>query len=280
METECFEKSKGIMVIEFDSIDVWGAQLDDVLRPIVSNSAIKKMRSHKFDYVEDAKEMLFELSERDEIIEAVLVWLQSGSLAAYHGSRLTNEDVAAIERDGLRPLTSASRRERLTRALSPHPRWVDVETRLDSVLEAHGNGERAGRREGQVHLTLSRSGLLNSFNHYLTHGSEFDQHVAENLLGQEGLDLLRHDGKPRVIKVAVPGAEALASAHPFFSIDDLRKRGDLPNLVSNFLDAWSYRLSHPDFQSHTLDVDSGMMFYQVVPKNWIVDIETNSVTAE
>ncbi|WP_435403462.1 hypothetical protein [Halomonas sp. MA07-2] len=267
-------------MIEFDAIDVWGDQLDDVLRPIVSIAALEKIRAQKFEYVEDARQMLFELSERDEIVEAILVWLLSGTLAAYHGSRLTDEDVAEIQRNGLRPLSSHRRRERLTRALSPHPRWADAEARLDSVLEAHGKGERAGRREGQVHLTLSRSGLLNSFNHYLTHGAEFDQHVAENLLGQEGVDLLGFDGKPRIIKVAVPGAEALASAHPFFSIDDLRKRGEVPNLVSDFIDAWSYRLSHPDFQSQTLHVDSGMMFHEVVPHKWIVEVETISVTAE
>jgi hypothetical protein len=238
------------------------------------------MRAQKFEYVEEAREMLFELTERDEIVEAVLAWLRSGKLAAYHGSRLTDDDVIAVQENGLRPLSFLSRRERLTRALSPHPQWADAEARLDSVLEAHGNGERAGHREGQVHLTLSRSGLLNSFNHYLSHGSEFDQHVAENLLGREGLDLLGYDGKPRVIKVTVPGPEALASAHPFFSIDDLRNRGDVPNLVSNFIDAWSYRLSEPDFQSHTLHVDTGMMFYEVVPNDWIVEVETIALTVE
>ena len=267
-------------MIDFDAINVWGRQLDDVLLPIVSSAVLEKMRAQKFEYVEDAREMLFKLTERDQIVDTVLAWLRSGQLAAYHGSRLTDDDVIAIRENGLQPLSSLSRRERLTRALSPHPQWADAKVRLDGVLEEFGNGDRAGRREGQVHLTLSRSGLLNTFNHYLTHGAEFDQHVAENLLGQEGLDLLSCDGKPRVIKVTVPGPDALASAHPFFRIDDLRSRGDLPNLVSDFIDSWSYRLSEPDFQSHTLHVDSGMMFYEVVPNDWIVDVETIALKEE
>jgi hypothetical protein len=114
----------------------------------------------------------------------------------YHGSRLTQDEVASIREIGLIPLVAAARRSRLARAFSTHPRWTNVADQLDAAIHAHGAGERAGRREAQVHLTLSRSGLTGSFNHYLTHGSEFDQHVAYALLGQEGKDLLATDGEP------------------------------------------------------------------------------------
>ena len=34
-----------------------------------------------------------------------------------------------------------------------------------------------------------RNGLASGFYHYITHGSEFDQHVAHSLLGPEGMEL-------------------------------------------------------------------------------------------
>lgn len=44
-----------------------------------------------------------------------------------------------------------------------------VEDKLDTVLQQLGAGGCAGRREGQVHATISRVGLMNGFKHYLTH---------------------------------------------------------------------------------------------------------------
>ncbi len=116
--------------------------------------------------------------------------------------------------------------------------------------------------------------MTQSFNHYLTHGSEFDQRVAHELLGIEGTDLLRRDGRPRLIHVAVPGNAALDAAHPYFDIEDIRARGDVPNLVDDFLEAWSYRLAYPEFQARTLKRDSGMVFRSVVPSDWLLRIET------
>lgn len=116
--------------------------------------------------------------------------------------------------------------------------------------------------------------LYDVFNYYLIYGSEFDQHVAYELLGVEGKDLLAHAGEPRVVKLAVPGNVALDAAHPFFGIDDIRARGDTPNLVSEFITSWSFRLAHPGFQSQRLKIDCGLIFYQVVPADWIVSIDT------
>jgi hypothetical protein len=175
---------------------------------------------------------------------------------------------------GLIPLKAEERRPRLIRALSLHPRWQVVADQLDAAIQSHGRGGEARLREERVHLTLSRAGLTVGFNHYLTHGSEFDQHVAYALLGPDGEELLARDGKPRVIQVAVPGHLALDAAHPHFSIDDVRARGDVPNLVNEFLEAWSYRLAHPGFQSRTLEIDCGMVFRSTVPADWIIGFDT------
>lgn len=128
-----------------------------------------------------------------------------------------------------------------------------------------------------MHLTLSRAALTDGFNHYLTYGAEFDQRVAHALLGQDGKELLARDGTPRVIQAAVPGPLALDAAHPYFSIDNIRSRGDVPNLVNEFLEAWSYRLAHPGFQSRTLKIDCGMIFRSTVPATWIRGLDTLAV---
>lgn len=125
-----------------------------------------------------------------------------------------------------------------------------------------------------MHLTLSKAGLTDRFNHYLTHGAEFDQRVAYALLGPNGKQLLARDGKPTVIQVAVPGSLALEAAHPHFGIDDMKARGDVPNLVNEFLEAWSYRLAYRGFQSRTLKIDCGMVFRSIVPPAWILSLET------
>ena len=124
-----------------------------------------------------------------------------------------------------------------------------------------------------MHLTLSRCGLLNGFNHYLTHGSELDQHVAHDLLRSDGKELLRRDGRATVIEVAVPGVIALKAVNRYFTVDERLARGEVPGLVDEFLKAWSYGLAHPDFDCGTLKVDCGLVFRSTVPPAWIVDID-------
>jgi hypothetical protein len=263
-------------LLDFDEIDDWAPKLAAALKDHVPDTVRSRIAVRALEYIEDARDVLFELADRDAIIDATLAWVRSSMLAGYHGTRLTDAEVDLVLAMGLLPLKAEARRDRLIRALSPHPRWGEVAGLLDETIRTHGQGERAGRREDQVHLTLSRSGLTNGFNHYLTHGAEFDQHVAHALLGQEGQDLLGRDGVPRVVQVAVPGAVALDAAHPFFDIDHLRANGDVPNVVDQFLKAWSYRLAHPGFQARTLEVDCGLFFRSAVPASWVVNVETLS----
>ena len=218
--------------------------------------------------------MLFEVAGRDNVIDGTLAWISSSNIVAYHGTRLISEDLAAIQSTGLVPLNADARRKRLHRVLSQHPNWPGVEDRLNAAIHSHGTGAVAGSREGQVHLTLSRASLANSFDHYLTHGSEFDQCVAKAFLGPTGLALLARDGTPTIIGVSVPGQEALDAAHPYFTADDLRNRGDTPNLVKEFLEAWSFKVAHPEFQSTSLRLDCGMIFWRIVPAAWIKSVDS------
>jgi hypothetical protein len=261
-------------MIDFDEIDDWAPELSDVLSQCVPDSFGPRVAEAAPEYIEDALDLLFDSTVRDAVIDAALAWIRSTKVVGYHGSRLTDEEVASVRSSGLTPLKAETRRDRLVRALSPHPGWHEVADQLDSILQGYGPGGAGGRRERQVHLTLSRCGLLNGFNHYLTHGSEFDQRVAYELLGPDGEELLTKDGMPTVLRVAVPGPLALDAAHPHFGVDDMRVRGEVPNLVKEFLQAWSYKLAYPAFQSRTLEIDCGMVFRSTIPAAWIVDFAT------
>lgn len=261
-------------IIDFDNIDEWSTSLESVLRPLITDVAWKNLTNANFQFVEDARDLLFELTNRDEITDTVLHWLRSKKLAGHHGTRLIESEVASIRLNGLLPLNAVTRRDRLVRALSSHPNWHEVSKQLDNVIQSHGQGNREGKREGQVHLTLSMTGLVQEFNHYLVYGSEFDQNVAQELLGQDGMKLLLLDGVSKVIKVAIPGEIAVKAAHPFFSVESLRAKGDTPNLVKEFLETWSFKLSNPTLQSRQLRVDCGMIFWKTIPADWIVDILT------
>lgn len=263
-------------MFDYDEIDDWAPKLAAALKDHVSDAVRNKIAAMTFEFVEDARDTLFKLVDRDAVIDATIAWIRSSALAGYHGTRLTDAEVDSVRAIGLVPLNAEMRRGRLERAFALHPRWSEMAEKLDELIYSHGPGERAGPRENQVHLTLSRSGVNSSFNHYLKSGSEFDQRVAVAILGSEGIDLLGRDGSPKLIKCAVPGGTALDASHQFFSIDDLRSKGDVPNLVDQFLNAWSYKLAYPEFQSGTLKTDCGMVFRETVPASWIVDVDTFS----
>ncbi len=260
---------RALIIYDFDNIDDWAPKLEAALCPFLPNSVKQKLVEVTPKFIEDALDFLFELTDRNAIINVVLAWLQSGYIAGYHGTRLTDAELSSVQTFGLISLNADARSERLTRVLSSHHKWPEMSSQLDIALQAHGQGEIAGHRQGQVHLTLSRCGLTDSFNHYLSYGSEFDKHVATSLLGHEGGELLTRDGKPCVIQVAIPGDLALKAAHPFFSIDVMRGKGEVPNLANDFLKSWCYRLANPNFQSRELRLDCGMVFYQTIPAAWI-----------
>ena len=262
-----------IGLIDFDDIGQWAPELAAVLRPFLRESIGPAMAASAPKCVEDALDLLFTMLDRDAVIDSTVNWIRSTNIAGYHGSRLADAEIASIRAIGLIPLKAEARRKRLERALSRHPEWPAVAGQLESVILSHGQGSVAGRREDQVHLTLSKAGLMDGFNHYLTHGAEFDQHVAYALLGDEGKALLATDGEATVFRIAVPGPLALDVAHPYLDIDSMRARGEVPNLVRDILKAWSYRLAHPGFQSRTLRIDCGMIFRSTISADWIVDFE-------
>jgi hypothetical protein len=260
-------------VVDFDRIEEWERDLCAALAGFVTDATIREIARTDLQFVEDTRDLLFERAGRDNVIDATLTWINSSRIAAYHGTRLTDAEVQSVRIHGLVPLCAEARRARIDRAFSGHAHWANVVVRLDQVLEDFGKHDLGGHREGQVHLTLSRAGLESGFNHYLSHGSEFDQRAAFELLGDEGKALLAKDGMKTIVQVVIAGDRALRACHPYFTVDDLRSRGDVPNLVNEVLKVWSYRLAHPGFDPRTLKVDCGLVFKQTILPVWIAKLE-------
>jgi hypothetical protein len=157
-------------MVNFDDIDDWAPELTRALGRRVPKATRLKLAATKTKYLDTSLDLLFKLTDRDVVIDSTIAWISSTEIAGYHGSRLTDAEVASVQRIGLHPLKGEARRSRLVRALTPHPRWHQVKDQLDETIRAHGPGAAAGRREDQAHLTLSRAGLTNGFNHYLKYG--------------------------------------------------------------------------------------------------------------
>ncbi|HBB89525.1 MAG TPA: hypothetical protein DC047_18120 [Blastocatellia bacterium] len=98
-------------MVDFDEIDNWDSGLSAALSPHLPNSVGATLETAAPEYVEDARDLLFELTDRDAIIDATLTWIRSTKIAGYHRSRLVDEEIAAIRAEGLIPLNSEARRQ-------------------------------------------------------------------------------------------------------------------------------------------------------------------------
>lgn len=264
-------------MFDFDDINAWGPSLSYHLSGLVPSTAGLTILKGKPEYIEDAADILFSDICRDqsELVTAVSDWIRLQTVAAYHGSRLADTEFEDIKRRGLLALVPNDRKSHLARKLAQHPRWPEAADRLDSVIQEFSGRGRSGKRDGQTHATLSRAGLVHGFNHYLTHGSEFDQHAAHFLLGEEGKELLAKYGRPTLITLAVPGDRAFEAANPFLLLVK-----DMPNFVREVIRIWAYWLAYPDFSVASQKYDCGLMFYHDVPAQWIFSVEYLDMTTK
>lgn len=249
-------------LVIFDEPTTWEDSLVEALGEHLSRRQEALSAPHEF--VQDSMDTLL-TEERTAILSATLAWIEASSIAAYHGTRLSVDELASIREIGLLTLTAEDRITRLRRSLSKHPMWRSVAPRLIEAVES----EMMVSRTGQAHLTLSRSALANDFHHYLSYGSEFDQHIAHMLLGNEGVEMLSKDGSAYILEFAVPGPAAVAAAHPYFSAQEVIQRGEVPNLAKEFLSVLSYRISNPTFDPRSLETDCGLVFFERVPAEWL-----------
>ena len=171
-------------------------------------------------------------------------------------------------------MVANDREQRLRKILARHPRWHSVENRLLEVLEDVGPKEKQGRRQGQVHFSISKSGLVNGFDHYLSYGSEFDQQVVHRLFGdQSGLELLKTETIPILVHVSCSGEQLIQGAHPHFSYSDIVDMGEIPGLARTFLNAWAFKVANPSLDIEKLRTDCCMMERVTTPHERILDVE-------
>src|SRR5436853_5505306 len=141
-------------LFDFDHIQIWGPALSEDAGHLVPASVVPLICSAQPEYIEDAAQILFSDGCPAGIFaDFVTDWLRARTIAAYHGSRLDDQYIADIRRNGLRVLAAKDRREHLQKKLSQHPRWEDAESKLDAVLDqlgarnSWGKKGRAGSRD-------------------------------------------------------------------------------------------------------------------------------------
>ena len=111
------------MQFDFDTIHEWEPHITKVLTPLLPADIVERVRQEKPKYVEDARDIVIQHGDINAIGMAIVEWLKRSTVIAYHGTRLTTEDVTSVERDGFLPLRVANRKPRLERALANHPQW-------------------------------------------------------------------------------------------------------------------------------------------------------------
>src|SRR5437667_8676356 len=109
-------------MVDLDRIADWAPSFAVAQKDNVPESVRAQMVEASPELFEDALVKLFELTPRDAVITVTLNWIQAATIAAYHGSRLTDKEAAWLRTSGLILLTAGARRVRLERALSRHTR--------------------------------------------------------------------------------------------------------------------------------------------------------------
>ncbi|WP_141655855.1 hypothetical protein [Roseibaca calidilacus] len=262
------------MIIHYDKFETWERSFGDLVVRLLGEEAVNNLASSYFEYIEDAGDFVVNHSDIETVSTEIQGWLRAREFCVFHGTRLLHEEILSVQQKGLRPLVATDREQRLREILARHPIWYSVKNRLREVIDDVGPKEKQGRRQGQVHFSLSRSGLVNGFDHYLTHGSEFDQHVVQRLFGdQSGLELLNSETVPVLVHVSFSGEQLIQGAHPHFSYSDVMGMGEIPGLARTFLNAWAYKAANPSFDIEKLQTDCCMMERVATPPERILNIE-------
>jgi hypothetical protein len=142
------------MIFDYDDIQEWGPRLGAVLREHFPATITAIMQRAAPKYVSDAFDEILRHTNLDEagLAEITSRWIKGQSVAAYHGSRLTVEEIAGIKKSGLRKLAARGRRARLTSIFLKHAEWDKVSSNLQRALDEFGrDGVKRGNglREGQ-----------------------------------------------------------------------------------------------------------------------------------
>ena len=80
-------------MVDFDNNCIWVPLLTKAVGSLLPNAAREKLLAEKPEFVEDALDLVFPCTNREEIIKATLEWIRTMTIAGYHGSRLVDSEV-------------------------------------------------------------------------------------------------------------------------------------------------------------------------------------------
>lgn len=262
-----------IRILDYDNIDEWSPWFDEIVGTIGPADLIERLHAATPEYVEDARTLAVSMVSRPALVAHLQNALAPYHVRVFHGTRVTEAELASIRLRGLRALVLQERRAALVAVFSKHPNWLEKESVLDDEIHRFGKGwDKAGtgkREDHSVHVCLSRAGLLHGCNHYLMHGAEVDQNVAMMLFDDNsGLDLLTCARKAYIVSFSAPYPDAALAANPYGFLSE-----DLPNLIDRFLGVWAYRKSHPKFTVVAQRDSIALRFPAPIPADRIERIE-------
>ena len=67
----------GEVMVDFDNNCIWGPLLTKAVGSLLPNAAREKLLAEKFEFVEDALDLLFSCTNREKIIKATLEWIRN-----------------------------------------------------------------------------------------------------------------------------------------------------------------------------------------------------------
>jgi hypothetical protein len=267
------QRGSSLRIIDYDQIDDWSPWFGDMVSSVAPEGLLASLKASAPQYLEDARGHLLRGLDQTKLVEHLNSQLVGSEVRVYHGTRVTADGARDILEAGLRPLYLVDRGDALTAIFGQHPDWSSRSELLGQQLHRFGVGWEkggAGRREdGCVHVCLSRAGLLNRCNHYLTHGAEVDQHIANELFPDgSGLALLARNRSAKLVSFRAPFPEAAAAANPH----GLRAN-EIPNLLRMLITAWAYKVAKPDFSPATEEDGSALKFRGAIAAERIERIE-------
>lgn len=100
-----------MITFDLDNVCQWGPSLSERLSSVVKADTGNIIHCKKRKYFEDAAEILFnEACSKGDFRKIVQDWFVQQTIAAYHGSRLDNNDVEHIRKTGLKILSANDRK--------------------------------------------------------------------------------------------------------------------------------------------------------------------------
>ncbi|MGO6736505.1 hypothetical protein ACCS71_14235 [Rhizobium ruizarguesonis] len=251
------------MIIDFDRND-WMRPLEVALGHLVNPSIKDMLRRSTFEYTDDALKAFAAATDIEAVIDRTVEWIGENRVRAYHGTRLTDVEAAALSTTGLRPLNISERMQWIRNEFPV----IDQALTPERTQKAMHEGLLEGR-ENQVHAAISHNEMLRGYD-YLFKGAEFDRRLLEYAGLEEMVDLLTSRGKPRLVKLLFPGAEALHHMH-FFTMEQCRRDNGYPNLVREMLEEFVWQVHEPS--SSRQSVDACLHIRTAVPGAYVEKVE-------